>query len=239
MTAIVDWAKNRWHRDLVSDPVIHGWALNLYRAGERYPQTVADYFPVAEAPHAALADSLRTHRRDEERHTAMYAHAIRGLGQPVVDLEPDDVFNVVIRSYTGESFTVTDTDSADARRKKVAHFLVHAHTLEKRIARSLEYHLEACAAAGSPAVTRIVESVLRDEREHVRYTAESARDLLTRDEAHAAFAHHARAEARANLAFSSRQVRAFARRFAGRSPAHHRQFYRFCGVVMEQAAEHA
>jgi hypothetical protein len=239
MTALVDWAKDRWHRDLVSDPVIHGWALNLYRAGERYPQTVADYFPVESAPHAALAESLRVHRQDEERHTAMYAHAIRALGEPVVDLDADDVFNVVIRSYTTESFTIAEADDAEARRLKVAHFLVHAHTLERRIARSLEYHLEACGSAGAPAVERIVEAVLRDERVHVRYTAESARDLLTRAEAAAFFAHHAHAEARANLAFSARQVRAFARRFVGRSPAHHRHFYRFCGVVMEQAAEHA
>jgi hypothetical protein len=239
MAALVDWAKDRWHRDLVSDPEIHGWALNLYRAGERYPQTVTDYFPVESAPHEALAESLRVHRQDEERHTAMYAHAIRALGQPVVDLDPDDVFNVVIRSYTTVSFTIAEADDAEARRLKVAHFLVHAHTLEKRIARSLEYHVEACGAAAAPAVTRIVEAVLRDEHVHVRYTAASARDLLTRAEAAAAFAHHGHAEARANLAFSARQVRAFARRFVGRSPAHHRQFYRFCGVVMEQAAEHA
>jgi hypothetical protein len=134
---------------------------------------------------------------------------------------------------------MSDTDGPETRRLKVAHFLVHAHTLEKRIARSLEYHAEACAAFGSPAVSRVVDAVLRDEREHVRYTAESARDLLTRSEAATVFAHHRHAEGRANLAFSARQVRAFARRFTGRSPAHHRQFYRFCGVVMEQAAEHA
>src|SRR5688572_21693749 len=115
MAAVVDWAKGRWHRDLVADPVVHGWALNLYRAGERYPQTVADYFPVESAPHPALAESLRVHRRDEERHTAMYAHAIRALGQPVVDLDGDDVFNVVIRSRTAASFTMSGGDDAEAR----------------------------------------------------------------------------------------------------------------------------
>src|SRR4029079_3277475 len=110
---IVDWAKERWHRDLVSDPVVHGWALNLYRAGERYPQTVADYFPVESPPEPALAESLRVHRRDEERHTAMYAHAIHALGQPVVDLDGADVFNVVIRSNTKASFTIAVTDDPD------------------------------------------------------------------------------------------------------------------------------
>jgi hypothetical protein len=235
MTSIVDRAKDLWHRDLVSDPVVHGWALNLYRAGERYPQTVADYFPAAAAPHAALAESIRVHRRDEERHTAMYAHAIRALGQPVVDLGGDDVFNVVIRRHTRESFTVARGDGAEARRLKVAHFLVHAHTLERRVARSLEYHADACARAGS-SVSRIVEAVLRDEREHVRYTAEAARALLTRAEAASAFEHHARAEAIANLTFSARQVRAFAGRFTDRAPARRRRFYRFCGAVMEAAA---
>ena len=235
MTAVVDWAKDRWHRDLVSDPVVHGWALNLYRAGERYPQTVADYFPAEAAPSAALAESIRTHRRDEERHTAMYSHAIRALGQPVVDLDGDDVFNVVIRRHTAASFTVGAADDAEARRLKVAHFLVHAHTLERRVARSLEYHLDACARADS-GVSRIVEAVLRDEREHVRYTSEAAREMLTRAEAAAAFDHHGRAEAIANLAFSARQVRAFARRFTDRKPARRRRFYRFCGAVMEAAA---
>jgi hypothetical protein len=235
MTAIVDWAKDRWHRDLVSDPVVHGWALNLYRAGERYPQTVADYFPAEAAPSAALAESIRAHRRDEERHTAMYAHAIHSLGQPVVELDGDDVFNVVIRKHTRAGFTVAPGDSAEVRRLKVAHFLVHAHTLERRVARSLEYHLDACARAGSP-VARIVDAVLRDEREHVRYTAEAGRGLLTRAEAERVFEHHARAEAVANLTFSARQVRAFARRFEDRSPARRRRFYRFCGAVMEAAS---
>ena len=239
MTALVDWAKERWHRDLVADPVVHGWALNLYRAGERYPQTVTDYFPVESAPDAALAESLRVHRRDEERHTAMYAHAIHALGEPVVDLDGDDVFNVVIRSHTTASFTVGAGDDAEALRLKVAHFLVHAHTLERRIARSLEYHLEACGRARVTGVERIVEAVLRDEHVHVRYTGEAARGLLTRSEAEAAFAHHAHAEARANLTFSARQVRAFARRFEGRAPAHRRKFYRLCGALMEQAAEYA
>ena len=104
------------------------------------------------------------------------------------------------------------------------------------MARSLEYHLDACAGARSAAVERIVDAVLRDERVHVAYTAEAARDLLTREEAAEAFAHHARAEAVANLAFSARQVRAFARRFTDRSPARRRRFYRFCGAVMEAAA---
>jgi hypothetical protein len=236
---LVDRVKSGWHRDLVADPAIHGWALNLYRAGERYPQTVADYFPARSAPSRVLADSLRQHQRDEERHTTMYAHAIRSLGQPVVDLPSADVFNVAIRTHTTASFTVTDTDGAEVRRRKVAHFLVHAHTLEKRVARSLEYHLDACAGAGAARVESIVEAVLRDEHEHVRYTAEAARDLLTRREAQDTFALHASAERRANLEFSARQVRAFSARFAGRAPAAQRRFYRFCGILMEQAAARA
>jgi hypothetical protein len=236
---LVDRVKNAWHRDLVADPAIHGWALNLYRAGERYPQTVADYFPAPSAPSRMLADSLRQHQRDEERHTTMYAHAIRSLGQPVVDLPEADVFNVAIRHHTVSSFTIAATDDAEVRRHKVAHFLVHAHTLERRVARSLEYHLDACTGAGAIRVESIVEAVLRDEREHVRYTAEAARDLLTRREAEDTFALHAAAERRANLEFSARQVRAFASRFADHAPASHRRFYRLCGVLMEQAAARA
>jgi hypothetical protein len=234
---LVDWAKNRWHEDLVADPVIHGWALNLYRAGERYPQTVADYFPAEAAPWPGLADSLRRHRCDEERHTAMYAGAIRSLGQPVVDLEGPDVFNVVIRSFTGSAFTLAPADGAEARRLKLAHFLVHAHYLEKRVARSLEYHRDACERGGASGVERVVEAVLRDERRHVAYTAEAARALLTREEAAAVFERHRRAEAVSNLVFSRRQVRAYAARFV-QAPSRRRRFYRLCGFLMEEAARH-
>lgn len=231
MQILIDWTKNLWHRDLVADPVVHGWVLNLYRAGERYPQTIADYFPAAHAPDPGLADDLRRHRRDEERHTAMYAHAIEALGQPVLEMEGADVFNVVIRSFTGESFTIDDGDDAGAKRRKLAHFLAHAHFLEKRIARSLYYHRDACERGGAAVAERVIEAVLRDEERHVSYTAAASRALLGREEADRVFAHHRRAEAKANLIFSQRQVRAFVRRF-GRRPA----FYRFCAAVMEQAA---
>ena len=38
----VDAVKEQWHRDIATHPQIHGWVLNPYRAGERYPQTVND-----------------------------------------------------------------------------------------------------------------------------------------------------------------------------------------------------
>jgi rubrerythrin len=231
MQVLIDWTKNLWHRDLVADPVVHGWVLNLYRAGERYPQTVADYFPAQHAPDRQLADDLRRHRRDEERHTAMYSHAIRGIGQPVIDMDGIDVFNVVIRAFTEESFTITEADDADRRRTKLAHFLAHAHFLEKRVARSLQYHREACERAGATVPERVVEAVLRDEEHHVAYTAAASRALLTHAEAARVFDHHRRAEAKGNLMFSHLQVRAFLRRF-GKRPS----FYRFCGFLMEQAA---
>jgi hypothetical protein len=165
----------------------------------------------------------------------MYANAIRSLGQPVVELDGADVFNVVIRAHTAASFTVAKGDDAEARRLKVAHFLAHAHFLEKRVARSLEYHRDACERGGAAGVERVIEAVLRDEVHHVRYTAEAARALLTREEAEAVFDHHRRAEAVSNLAFSQRQVRAYAARFAGK-PAPRRRFYRMCGFLMEEAA---
>jgi len=230
---VVDWAKNRFHRDVVADPVVHGWVLNLYRAGERYPQTVTDYFPSQHAPDRQLADDLRRHRGDEARHTVLYGRAIAAMGQQVVDFDGSDIFNVVIRAFTAESFTIADADDAATKRRKLASFLAHAHFLEKRVARSLHYHRDACERGGARTAERVVESVLRDEERHVAYTAAAARALLTRAEASAVFAHHRRAEARANLVFSERQVQAFVRR-CGRRPA----FYRFCAFVMEQAASY-
>jgi hypothetical protein len=237
MQMLVDGAKSRVHDDLVSDPAVHGWALNLYRAGERYPQTVADYFPVEAAPSPQLAQDLRDHRRDETRHTAMYEHAIRAIGQPVVEMTGEDVFNVVVRGQTVESFTIGPADGAELRRLKVAHFLTHAHFLEKRVARSLEYHRDACERGGAWEVERAVTAVLRDESHHVRYTAEAARALLTHAEAAAVFAHHRHAEAVSNLLFSSRQIRAYTSRFPGK-PALRRRLYRLGGRLMEEAARH-
>jgi hypothetical protein len=238
LTGIVDAAKRRFHRDTVSHPAMHAWVLNLYRAGERYPQTVTDYFPSRFAPTPELAALLDRHRHDEERHTAMYAAAIRAMGQPVVELDGEDVFNVAIRSHTEESFTIADDDSTDARRLKLAHFLAHAHFLEKRIERSLHYHRDACERGGAVIAERVVTAVLSDETRHVRYTAEHARALLTAREAETVFAHHRAAEARANLDFSQRQVRACRRKFGSFVRADRRWFYGVCAFAMEQAVDY-
>src|SRR5256885_10741477 len=37
---IIDGVKRQLHRDIAADPRTHGWVLNLYLNGERYPQTV-------------------------------------------------------------------------------------------------------------------------------------------------------------------------------------------------------
>ena len=79
--ALVHRVKRAWHRQLASQPETHAWVLNLYRAGERHPQTVLDYFPLEFAPSPELAEKLRRHRADEQRHTSMYARAIAELGQ--------------------------------------------------------------------------------------------------------------------------------------------------------------
>jgi hypothetical protein len=235
IAGVVDWAKRRFHRDVVANPVMHGWVLNLYRAGERYPQTVTDYFPSRHAPTAELAGLLDRHRHDEERHTAMYAAAIRAGEQPVVDVADSDVFNIVIRSHTRESFTIDDGDPDDVRRRKLAHFLAHAHFLEKRIERSLQYHRDACERGGAAIAERVVTAVLQDETRHVSYTAEHARALLTEREAAEVFAHHRAAEARANLDFSQRQVRTCSMRFASAVRRDERWFYDACAFLMRQA----
>ena len=227
--------KRMWHRDLASDPVTHAWVLNLYRAGERHPQTVKDYFPYAHAPWPELAAKMQKHERDEERHTKMYTRAIEGLEQPVIDLEGYDVFNEVIRDKTSASFTMADGDTADQKREKVAHFLAHAHFLEKRIARSLEFHVEACRVAKNDRVATVVESVLTDEIEHVAYTIEAARELLTKRRAEEVIDLHRRGEAKANFAFSRHQVKTALSRFANKLARSHKGAYALAGVVMLEA----
>jgi hypothetical protein len=227
--------KNQWHRDLVADPETHAWVLSLYRAGELHPQTVDDYFPLAAAEDATLRDAMARHSADEARHVKIYDGAIAKLGRTRTDFDGMDVFNVVIRSETAATFRTDDVASADLRRERLAHFLAHAHFLEKRITRSLEFHLDACARFDRRDVERAVSVVHADEARHTSYTLRAVFDLLPRARALAIVDVHRRGEARANLRFSARQVRAFLERFGPSTKRSHAALYRACAGAMEAA----
>jgi hypothetical protein len=236
---IIDAIKRRFHRDLVADPVTHGWVLNLYLGGERYPQRVCDYFQSAFAPNQRLSAQIDRHAADEEKHSRLFAHGIEMLGQPVVELQMGDIFNEVIRSFTPGTFHIVESDSAEQKRWKLANFMAHAHCLEKRVARSFAYHAEACEHATRAALVGILEVAHRDEERHVRYTRETVYDLLRRAEADQILETHRRAEAKANLIFSQKQVGAFLRAFPATCPRRRRILYRVCATLMEEAAAYA
>lgn len=232
---IVTRIKQGWHRDLASDPVTHGWGLNLYLNGERYPQTVCDYFQIEYAPTAELAEKLRCHERDEHKHEKLFERGLASIGQPVVILPPSDVFNEIVRSFTPGTFYIVSSDPPDIRREKLANFMAHAHFLEKRVASSLQLHADGCDMAGKPAIVKIAGAVVADEIRHVDYTRETVLDLLTRRRAADVFDAHRRAEARANLRFSSQQVAAFLNTFKEILPRRRRLLYRFCARILEGA----
>lgn len=234
---IVRAVKEAWHRDMVAHPETHAWVLSLYRAGELHPQTVDDYFPAWAADSADLRAAMERHAGDEVRHVRMYDRAIRRLGFPRTDFEGLDVFNVAIRHETRADFRVNGAAGADARREKLAHFLAHAHFLEQRIARSLEYHLDACERAGRADVARVVSAVHADEERHTSYTLEAVRDLLPAAQAAAVVEVHRRGEARANLSFSARQVRTFLATFARHASVSHALVYRVSAAIMEAARD--
>ena len=232
---LVDGVKRRWHDDLVAHPDTHAWVLSLYRAGELHPQTVRDYFPAWAADDPALRASIEQHEKDEAKHVRMYDGALAKLGLPRTEFEGMDVFNVVIRAETGVSFSMDGLD-ADARRERLAHFLANAHFLEKRVVRSVEYHLEACVRAGRTDVARVVELVGADEERHVAYTLAAVRDLLGSPARVAEVLElHRRGEERANLRFSARQVRAFLARFSDHVGVRHSLLYRASASMMEAA----
>lgn len=231
---LVRGMKEAWHRDLVAHPDTHAWVLSLYRAGERHPQTVPDYFPVEAAP-PELSHAMAQHARDEERHVKMYDGAIAKLRRTRREVDGLDVFNVAIRAETPASFEIQSGMSRDQKTERLASFLAHAHFLERRIARSLEYHVDACEHAGSTEIGRIVATVQADEVRHVAYTLEAVRELLPRARASAVIAMHRRAEARANLRFSARQVRFFLRTFERHASVSHRIAYRVGASMMEAA----
>jgi hypothetical protein len=233
-----DRVKLRLHMDLARDDAAHAWVLNLYRAGEKHPETVDDYFPVRHADSPALAAQLERHANDERAHTRLYEQALRRMGQPVTELSGFDVFNQVIRAHTPVSFAILEDDDAATKRRRIGHFLVHAHTLEKRVARSLEIHLEACERVGKHEVVRMVKRVHDDELRHVASTLSAAEALFTRAELNDALEVHAHAEAAADRAFSSLQMRRFLReereRTDRRASLSHRALYRLGVFLMER-----
>src|SRR5947208_2865940 len=177
---VIDGIKRQLHRDIAGDPRTHGWVLNLYLNGERYPQTVCDYFQSEYAPTQELADLIRLHEKDEHKHELLFGKAIHSLGERVVELPRIDIFNVIIRMFTPGTFHILPNDAPELRREKLANFMAHCHFLEKRVAHSLNYQAEVSRDAHSPIVGKAVNAVLADEGRHVRYTIEAVEDLLTR-----------------------------------------------------------
>jgi len=232
---VIDGIKRQLHRDIAGDPRTHGWVLNLYLNGERYPQTVCDYFQSEYAPTRELAELIALHEKDEHKHELIFGKAIRSLGQEVVELPRIDIFNVIIRMFTPGTFHIVPDDPPEARRDKLANFMAHCHFLEKRVAHSLIYQAEAGGEAHSPMVGKAVNAVLADEGRHVNYTIEAVKDLLTRRRAGEVLDAHRRAEAKANVRFSRMQMRSFLRAFAQHVPRRRRVLYRVCGALMEGA----
>ncbi|WP_161604557.1 hypothetical protein [Roseiconus nitratireducens] len=232
---IINAIKSRLHRDVVANPIAHGWVLNLYLHGERYPETVCDYFQSEFAPTRDLADSIDRHASDEAKHVRLYTHALTTIGQPIVPIAPPFVFNDVVRSFTPGTFHVLPDDPDEVRRFKLANFMAHAHFLEKRVGHSIEYHAEACGAGGRGAAEKCVFAVMRDEARHVDYTLEAVRDLVTRRRATAILETHRRAEAKANLHFSRRLLRTFRHRFDDGIRPHQILLNRICQLFLDGA----
>lgn len=231
--------KRRLHRDICRDPVLHGLVLNLYLNGEEYPHRIDDYFPVWAVRDEHLCSAMRSHMQDEDKHVALYKKAIRKLEQPIVELPLAEVYNEIIRGYTEQSFRVDRKDCADQRTLKIAGFFAHLHYLEKRIARSLEFHLDGCASSPSDYSEKAVGVVYGDETYHVEYTHEAVFHLLPNDRAKRVLTHHRRAEARANLDFSSQQLIRLTKNYADRFPRSRRRIYRYASSLLEWGLRYA
>jgi hypothetical protein len=233
--AFVDRIKTRLHRDIVADPVLHGMVLNLYLNGEQYPHRVSDYFPFAAVEEPELERRMRAHMADEDKHIVLYTRAIEKLGQPVTVQPLAEIFNGVILRHTPASFALEAGDSRDVLRTKLAHFFAHLHFLEKRVARSLEYHLAACAHALSDYPGKVVGAVLGDEVRHVRYTRDVVAEVVPARVAAGILLLHERAERRANLDFSAGQLGRLVREQAARFPRARGRVYRSCAALLRGA----
>lgn len=231
--------KRRLHRDICGDPVLHGLVLNLYLNGEEYPHRINDYFPVRAVRDEHLRSAMRSHMQDEDKHVALYRKAIRKLEQPIVELPLAEVYNEIIRGYTEQDFRIYDSDNDDQRTLKIAGFFAHLHYLEKRIARSLEFHLDGCASSPSDYSEKAVSIVYGDETHHVEYTREAVFHLLPDTQAKDMLAHHRRAEARANLDFSAQQLIHLANNYSDHFPRSSRRIYRYASSLLEWGLRYA
>ena len=158
---------------------------------------------------------------------------MRRLDQPVLVLPMGDIFNHVIRFHTPVSFAIDNRDSRDAKREKLANFFAHLHFLEKRVATSLEYHLDGCSHSPSDYPEKVIRVVLADERRHADYTLDAVMELLPRQAARKTLRLHQAAESRANLAFSSGQLCKLLREYAHRFPRSRRWLYRMSCRYLE------
>ena len=232
---IINAMKSRLHKDVVANPLAHGWVLNLYLSGERYPESVCDYFQSEYAPTQELADSIVRHAADEAKHVRLYTHALQSIDEPVVELTQPFVFNEVVRSFTPGTFHVTADDAPEIQREKLANFLAHAHFLEKRVGKSIEYHADACGGGGRNTAAKCVAAVIRDESRHVQYTYEAVCELVTRRKRQEILEIHRRAEAKANLQFSRRLLRTFRHRFSDGIRPHQKLLNKVCQIMMDGA----
>lgn len=231
---IVSRTKAQWHKDICTDPVIHGLVLNLYLNGEEYPHQSDDYFPIEHIDDMALADRMRSHLQDEDKHAALYRNAIRRMGQPVLTLPKSYIFNHVIRAHTPVSFRIEAHDSVDEKQLKIAHFFAHLHFLEKRVANSLRYHLDACGTANASYAEKIISRILEDEMNHETYTRQAVYDLLPRQKANEVLMIHQYAEKKADLDFSYHQVRDLLTQYGERFPRSRRWLYHLSSFVQEK-----
>lgn len=205
---LVDRMKQSLHRDIVSHPKLHAWVLNLYLNGESYPHRVSDYFP--KAGNASLQHRLDEHLLDEARHVRLYAKAIAKLGDQPRELVVSDIYNDLVRRHTRAEITAA---RGALENSHLAHFFAHVHFIERRVLRSLEYHVDACVNCKEPYIAKALAVVASDEARHVRYTRDAVFDLLPRGAATRILKIHENAERHANRHFSARNLRTLAIRF--------------------------
>lgn len=223
---MIDTIKRLLHRDICRDPVLHGLVLNFYLNGEEYPDRVADYFPAVREDEPEIGTLLAAHLQDERKHVALYAKTLQQIEQPRLEFPLPQIYNSLILAQTQQL-------PASSGTEQLAGFFAHLHFLEKRIAHSLEIHLDACTVSPSPYPARAVSVVLQDEQRHRQYTLEVVHDLLSPAAAGKMLAHHRRAEARANLLFSGRQLGMLTKTYAERFPRLRRPIYRLAAALQE------
>ena len=151
-------------REVVRNPKAHASVLGQYRIGEYAGVVALDRLLGELAPDARLRRAMEIHRRDEERHTAVFTEWMRRLGvePPVLPANVEAYFS------TSEEEHRTHRAAIDALPPDIRRIVIFAgiNAIERLAWNQFGLHL---SCLDRPDDRALLESVISEEKFHLNY----------------------------------------------------------------------